>query len=173
MPIKRVDFDVLAFIASLNKKQFTISILDNAYLTSPACQHRSPKSSRQFLYRSIMKLQTQGLIVCLPSKGSKANLYALKTELDVSKIGSDDVVTIEQVEPTVEISARILEKIKKYKLELLKTIGETEAYKEWAEEMPTLRGDIQAQYNSARDESSKLLGKVNAYESLLTIYRGR
>lgn len=171
MPIKRVDFDVLAFIVSLNKERFTISCLDEAYLASPDCQHDSPKSSRQFLYRSIIKLQKRGLLVCLPSKDNKANQYVLAA--DVPETGSDEVASSSEVSSAVGISARIREKIKKYKLELLKTMGETEAYKEWAEEMPTLRNDIQAQYNSARDESSKLLGKVNAYESLLMMYRGR
>ena len=51
-------------------------------------------------------------------------------------------------------------------------MGETEAFKEWAEERPDLRADIQDRYNLVRDESAKLLGKVNAYESLLAMYQG-
>jgi hypothetical protein len=171
MPIKRVDFDVLAFIVSLNKKQFTISCLDEAYLASPNCQHNSPRSSRQFLYRSIIKYEKLGLLRCLPSTGSKAHQYELIDTGDTYE--KKETVTTTPLDPTLEITARIRDKIKKYKLDLLKAIGETEAYKEWAEEMPTLRGDVQTQYNSARDESAKLLGKVNAYESLLEKYQGR
>lgn len=176
MPNKRVDFDVLAFITSLNATPFTISDLLDAYQASSNCQHDNQKASRQFLYRNLRKYENQGLVTSHASKESKALLYSLSkkpisgalTESAENESGSQLPVRSSQ-----DMCERIRAKLKRHKLSLLKSIGETEAYKEWAEEMPSERHEIQAQYNAARDESSKLLGKVNAYESLLVMYQGR
>lgn len=175
MPVKRVDFDVLAFIRSLSDKQFSISALNDAYLSSPNCQHSDPKISRQYLYRHIMKSMDQGILLCQDSKTSKAILYSLAPnviEPIEKKVESKAQENLSQQSSTIDVCERIREKIKIHKLSLLKSIGEAEAYKEWSEEMPTSRRDIQEKYNTARDESSKLLGKVGAYESLLVSYQG-
>tara|TARA_R110002167_G_scaffold300679_3_gene504960 strand:+ start:4347 stop:4877 length:531 start_codon:yes stop_codon:yes gene_type:complete len=175
MPIKRVDFNVLAFIRSLNENQFTISYLNKAYIESPECQHTCPKISRQYLYRNLLKYLEQGVLVSCESKTSKAVLYSIAESLETNIVKTsikNDSDSISCVPDTKEICDSIREKLKIHKLTLLKTMGETEAFKEWAEERPDLRADIQDRYNSVRDESAKLLGKVNAYESLLTMYEG-
>jgi hypothetical protein len=175
MPIKRVDFDVLAFIRSLNEKQFTISYLNKAYIQSPECQHTCAKISRQYLYRNLLKYLEQGVLLSCESKTSKAVLYSIaessETNIDKTTDNNRDF-SLDCVPDTKEICDSIREKLKIHKLTLLKTMGETEAFKEWAEERPDLRADIQDRYNLVRDESAKLLGKVNAYESLLTMYQG-
>lgn len=175
MPIKRVDFDVLAFITSFNNTPFTISDLLDAYLVLPNCQHDNTKASRQYLYRNLRKYEDQGLVVSNSSKDSKALLYSLSDKpIAGTMIENSENVSGYLVSEcsSKDMSERIRAKLKRHKLSLLKSIGETEALKEWAEEMPSERHKIQAQYNSARDESSKLLGKVNAYESLLVMYQG-
>jgi Fe2+ or Zn2+ uptake regulation protein len=176
MPIKRVDFDVLTFITSLNNTPFTISDLLDAYLASPNCQHDNQKASRQYLYRNLRKYEDQGLVVSNGSKDSKALLYSLSNKPIAGTIieNSENESGFEVPEcSSQDMSDRIRAKLKRHKLSLLKSIGVTEAFKEWVEEMPSERHEIQAQYNSARDESSKLLGKVSAYESLLVMYQGR
>ena len=172
MPIKRVDFDVLAFITSFNNTPFTISDLLDAYLALPDCQHDNPKASRQYLYRNLRKYENEGLVMSHASKETKALLYSLSNKpVTVAKIENKSGSQLPEYS-CQDMSDRIHVKLKIHKLSLLKSIGETEALKEWAEEMPSERHKIQAQYNSARDESSKLLGKVNAYESLLAMYQG-
>ena len=58
-------------------------------------------------------------------------------------------------------------KLNLYKAELLLNIGETEAYKEIYSEFPELVDDIQPQYNVARDNNTKILGKIRAIEGLM------
>ena len=176
MPIKRVDFDVLAFITSFNNTPFTISDLLDAYLALPDCQHDNLKASRQYLYRNLRKYENEGLVMSHASKESKALLYSLSNKPIAESVienTENENGSLVPERSTQDMSDRIRAKLKRHKLSLLKSIGETEAYKEWAEEMPSERHEIQAQYNAAKDESSKLLGKVNAYESLLVMYQGR
>lgn len=175
MPIKRVDFEVLPFITSLNTTRFTISDLLDAYLASPNCQHDNQKASRQFLYRNLRKYENQGLVISHASKKSKALLYSLSNkpvEGALTENSENESSSQLPVLSSKDICERIRAKLKRHKLSLLKSIGEAEAFREWAEELPSERHKIQAQYNAARDESSKLLGKVNAYESLLVMYQG-
>jgi hypothetical protein len=176
MPIKRVDFDVLAFITSFNNTPFTISDLLNAYLALPNCQHDNPKASRQYLYRNLRKYENQGLVINHGSKESKAQLYSLSNKPIAESVienAENESGSLVPESSSQDMSDRIRAKLKRHKLSLLKSIGVTEALKEWVEEMPSETHEIQARYNSARDESSKLLGKVSAYESLLVMYQGR
>ncbi|MEI8707351.1 hypothetical protein [Pseudoalteromonas sp. B62] len=46
-------------------------------------------------------------------------------------------------------------------------LGETEAYKELYDEFPELVTEIQSKYNQARDNNTKILGKIKAIESLI------
>ena len=62
---------------------------------------------------------------------------------------------------------QLLSKLNHYKAELLLNIGESEAYKELYSEFPALVGDLQPQYNKARDNNTRILGKIRAIEGLL------
>jgi len=46
-------------------------------------------------------------------------------------------------------------------------IGESEAYKELYSEFPELVDEIQPKYNKARDNNTRILGKIRAIEGLL------
>lgn len=92
-----------------------------------------------------------------------------KTELfDVKKLlaNSDNEKSI--ATPTVDHQQHLLAKLKHYKAELLLNIGESEAYKELYSEFPELVDDIQPQYNAARDNNTRILGKIKAVEGLLS-----
>ena len=54
-----------------------------------------------------------------------------------------------------------------YKAELLLNMGESEAYKELYLESPELVDELQPQYNKARDNNTRILGKIRAIEGLL------
>jgi hypothetical protein len=47
------------------------------------------------------------------------------------------------------------------------SLGESEAYKDLYSELPELVDEIQPKYNKARDNNTKLLGKIRAIEGLL------
>jgi hypothetical protein len=63
--------------------------------------------------------------------------------------------------------AQLLGKLNHYKADLLLNIGESEAYKELYSEFPELVDEIQPQYNKARDNNTRILGKIRAIEGLL------
>ena len=61
----------------------------------------------------------------------------------------------------------LVDKLNHYKMELLLNLGESEAYKELYTEFPELGNDIQPHYNKARDNNTRILGKIKAIECLL------
>jgi hypothetical protein len=50
---------------------------------------------------------------------------------------------------------------------LLLNMGESEAYKELYSEFPELIDEIQPKYNKARDNNTRILGKIRAIEGLM------
>ncbi|MGO4368783.1 hypothetical protein [Pseudomonas sp. PAB10] len=66
-----------------------------------------------------------------------------------------------------DAQARLQTMLKEARLDLLSSMGETERYKQMFEEMPHLRGRIEAEYLEVRDRSSKLLGHLRAIENTL------
>lgn len=61
----------------------------------------------------------------------------------------------------------LIDKLNHYKTELLLNLGESEAYKELYSEFPELVDELQPQYNKARDNNTRILGKIRAIEGLL------
>lgn len=169
MPTKKINFDVLSFIQTLNLSSFSIAYLNKMYLSHDACSHSNVKTSKQYLYRKINELVKAGFLNCVKKSGTNALEYRLSIESPTEIVGSiskRDKHTLSDI----EVCNVLKEKIKHSKLALLTSIGETEAYKECVEEMPIIQNKVQARYNVARDNTSKLLGKVSAYESLLSLF---
>lgn len=169
MPVKKVNFDVKSFIQALNLSSFSLSQLNKAYLKHEACAHSNAKASRQYLYRNIKVLEKERFLSSVKKAESKTFVYHLINPMNTQPI-EDFASNEETTLSSAQICQSLREKLKRSKLSLLTSIGETEAYKECVAEMPTLQTELQSMYNDARDNTSKLLGKVNAYESLLTLY---
>lgn len=169
MPVKKVNFDVRSFIQALNFSSFSLSQLNKAYLKYDACAHSNAKASRQYLYRNIKALEKERFLSSVKKPGSKTFVYHLINQTSTQPI--EDFACYEETTLScAQICQSLREKLKRSKISLLTSIGETEAYKECVEEMPALQTELQPMYNEARDNTSKFLGKVNAYESLLTLY---
>jgi Fe2+ or Zn2+ uptake regulation protein len=169
MPVKRINFDVQSFIQTLNLSSFSITKINEAYLKHDTCQHTNPKTSKQYLYRNINKLLKIGFLTSVKRPGTNVIEYQLSNHKPVT-INNNPVSDNQVMLSDAQICDVLREKLKHSKLSLLTSIGETEAYKECVEEIPTLQSSVQTKYNLARDNTSKLLGKVNAYESLLKLY---
>jgi hypothetical protein len=63
----------------------------------------------------------------------------------------------------------LTERLNAHKMELLTAMGEVEEYDAICKDMPNLKEDIQSLYDDSRDRCSKILGRVKALESLLSI----
>ncbi len=64
------------------------------------------------------------------------------------------------------------ERLSKHRSEMLCAMGEAEEYSELCSEYPELCDEAQGLYNSARERSAMLLGKVKALESILSQHTG-
>ncbi|AZC39859.1 hypothetical protein [Pseudomonas chlororaphis] len=62
---------------------------------------------------------------------------------------------------------RLQAMLKEARLDLLSSMGETERYKQLFEEIPHLKGRLEAEYLEVRDRSSKLIGHLRAIENAL------
>jgi len=60
-----------------------------------------------------------------------------------------------------------MNRLNQYKLELLTFMGETEEYELLCSQFPQLTEDLRERYSYARDNRSKILGRIKALESLI------
>ena len=68
------------------------------------------------------------------------------------------------------IATKLQEKIQHYKTEMLMSMGETEAYSEWVQEMPNFADQVKPHYQNTREQAKLMLGKVKGFERLLAEY---
>jgi hypothetical protein len=127
-----------------------------------------PTKVRRNIYAELLKLVKKGWLKKLVSK-KKGFTRFNKTEIfDVNAIttlAKFDVTN--SPERRDDKHVKLLGKLNHYKAELLLNIGESEAYKELYSEFPELVDELQPQYNKARDNNTRILGKIRAIEGLL------
>jgi len=163
----KLDPLVAQIIVVTNFDHFTTSDVRSAYLAFKNDPSLDPNSVRRNNYAELLKLVKKGWLNKKSSKIKGLTRFS-KTELfDVKKL-LENIDNEKQLAPTnVDHQKHLLTKLKHYKAELLLNIGESEAYKEVYSEFPELLEDIQPQYNEARDNNTRILGKIRAIEGLL------
>ena len=92
---------------------------------------------------------------------------ALKSDSSLVPTQLASAIPIATIEKADDKHALLLSKLNHYKAELLLNMGESEAYKELYLESPELVDELQPQYNKARDNNTRILGKIRAIEGLL------
>lgn len=155
-------------IKAPNFDNFTTSDVRSSYITLKNDPSLDPVVVRRKLYAELLKLVKKGWLK-KKNVNKKGSTRFGKTELF-------DANALTKNAPT-EVTAKsfsdspkphtLAAKLNHYKAELLLNIGETEAYKEIYAEFPELVDDIQPQYNIARDNNTKILGKIRAIEGLM------
>lgn len=161
---------LLAALTQMDGREFTVADLTNIYLNDPKTLHHSKKSARQFVYRNMVRLIASGDLMRVVVDGSWP-LYRLTSQFFGRNSSSSSTSPAPpQGAATSEIDPRqnLQERLNRYKLEMLATMGETDEYGAICAEIPELRDEVQPLYNQSRDECSKLLGRVKALESLLS-----
>jgi hypothetical protein len=167
----------IALILTLPEfETFTVLEMRDAYAALPANFGIDKTKAQRIVYRQIYRLKKKGLLRPTDSSTKKKIRYE-KTELffaaEISPRSSN-----EEFEPTaaspVEIDKdsrlfvkHLVEKLQQYKLELLTSMGESDEYKTLYSDYPHLKSQLQESYNIARDNCSKLLGRVKAIETLI------
>jgi hypothetical protein len=164
----KLDPFVAQIIVIKNIDNFTTADVRIAYLTLKKDPSLDSSNVRRKIYSELLKLVKKGWLNKLISRKKGLTRFS-KTELF-----NYDEITLKlkreldnKIEKNYDTQGQLRFKLKSYKTELLLSIGESEAYKELYSEFPPLINELQPQYNKAKDNNTKILGKIRAVEGLL------
>jgi hypothetical protein len=162
----KIDHLVAKILVAENFDHFTTSDVRSAFLALKNDSKLDPASVRRKVYAELLKLTKKGWLKKLASNKNGLTRFSKTTFFDVKKL----FLIIEGVNASNVTNAKethLLVKLNYYKAELLLNMGESEAYKELYSEYPDLVDEIQPQFNEARDNNTRILGKIKAIEGLL------
>jgi hypothetical protein len=162
----KLDPFVAQIIVAKTFDHFTTSDVRTAYLVLKNEPSLKPADVRRKIYAELLKLVKKGWLTKLKPT-TKGFIRFNKTKIfDEDEIGKkcDSTVSINTL---IDKKKPLIDKLNHYKTELLLNLGESEAYKELYSEFPELIDDLQPQYNKARDNNTRILGKIRAIEGLL------
>jgi len=165
----KLDPLVAQIIATTNCNHFTTSDVRSTYLVLKDDPSLKPTSVRRKIYAELLKLVRKGWLEKLIPKNNKGPTRFSKTTL----FNAEQLQLKTEDEPTEVIKGidkkmeQLLSKLNIYKADLLLNMGESEAYKELYLEFPELIDEIQPKYNKARDNNTRILGKIRAIEGLM------
>lgn len=163
----KLDPFVAQIIATTNFDHFTTSDVRSAYFVLKNDLTLDATNVRRFIYAELLKLVKKGWLNKLASN-KKGNTRFHKTELFNGKeIALLATSVTDSVSTGNDKHDKLLAKLNHYKAELLLNIGESEAYKDLYSEFPELVDEIQPQFNKAKDNNTRILGKIRAIEGLL------
>lgn len=163
----KIDIFVAQIIKAPNFDNFTTSDVRSSYITLKGDSSLDPIIIRRKIYAELMKLVRKGWLK-KKNTSTKGSTRFSKTELFDSKfLDSLQERQLITNEADVNKHERLFSKLNYYKAELLLNIGESEAYKELYSEFPDLVNEIQPQFNKAKDNNTRILGKIRAIEGLL------
>ncbi|MBB1319820.1 hypothetical protein H5123_19550 [Shewanella sp. SR43-4] len=159
---------VAQIIKAENFDKFTTSDVRSAYFALKKDPSLDSAEIRRMIYAELMKLVKKGWLErnIQKQKGQtrfKKTVHFDATNLPVKPMALLPISDIEGIDKHKKLSA----KLNYYKSELLLSLGESEAYKEIYLELPDLAEELQPKYNLARENSTKLLGKIKAIEAII------
>ena len=164
----RLNSVVAQIISAPNFDHFTTGDVRSAYLALINDASLEPSTVRRKIYAELLKLVKKGWLNKVISKKKGLTRFSKTDNFDVQAITFKA-----KCEPTNPVKKgddkreQLLGKLNHYKSELLLNLGESEAYKELYSEFPELVDELQPQYNKARDNNTRILGKIRAIEGLL------
>tara|TARA_R110000737_G_scaffold352273_1_gene397579 strand:- start:13132 stop:13656 length:525 start_codon:yes stop_codon:yes gene_type:complete len=164
----KLDPFVAQIIVAKNFDHFTTSDVRSVYLALKNDSSLDPSTVRRKIYAELLKLVKKSWLKIATSKKKGLTSFNKTKYFDVKAI-----TLIAKCESTNSLKThddkqgQLLGKLNIYKAELLLNIGESEAYKELYSEFPELVDEIQPKFNKARDNNTKILGKIRAIEGLI------
>ncbi len=163
----KIDPYVAQIIVATNFDHFTTSDVRSAYLALKSDPSLDPSNVRRKIYSELLKLVKKGWLKKSIPRNKGATRFSKTDDFDINTMALK--VKCEE-DPSVKDGDKqglLVGKLNHYKAELLLNIGESEAYKELYSEFPDLVNELQPQYNKARDNNTRILGKIRAIEGLL------
>jgi hypothetical protein len=159
---------VAQIIVATNFDNFTTSDVRSAYFALKNDLSLEPTSVRRFIYAELLKLVKKDWLKKFASNKRGFTRFHKTALFDSHEIALLAMNSVKDSSNTpVNKQNKLLAKLNHYKADLLLNIGESEAYKELYSEFPELVDELQPQYNKARDNNTRILGKIRAIEGLL------
>lgn len=163
----KIDLSVARIINAPNFNNFTTSEVRSSYITIKNDPSLDPVAIRKKLYAELLKLVKKGWLV-KKNTNQKGRTRFSKTKLfDAEYLNSLQIKQPATISLEAKAHKNLITKLNHYKAELLLSIGESEAYKELYTECPELIDEIQPLFNTAKDNNSRILGKIRAIEGLI------
>ena len=159
---------VAQIIIATNFDQFTTGDVRLVYLALKCDPTLEPAKVRRNIYAELLKLVKKGWLKKLVSNKKGYTRFSKTESFDIkfiTELAEDKVTALPAINERKH--EKLLAKLNHYKAELLLNMGESEAYKELYSEYPEFVDEIQPQFNTARDNNTRILGKIRAIEGLL------
>lgn len=164
----KLDPVVAQIISAADFDNFTTNDVRTSYVALKGDSDKDLAQIRRKIYAELLKLVNKGWLTKVMSKTKKMTRFN-KTKM----FGANFIETIftdksaSKTSNQVHKQAVLFSKLNHYRTDLLLNMGEAEAYKELYSEHPELVDELQPQYNTARDNNTKILGKIRAIEGLI------
>jgi hypothetical protein len=167
-----LDSDLLSILLTENFNNFSVLELRSAYLAIVNNPTLGKVDARKFVYRHILRLENKGLLDRKYSDKKDRTFYSKSKHFSPDKFHISKNIQKSSTPKVKEdenegIKKDLVSKLNQYRLELLTSIGETDEYKSLSNQFPQLTKILQERYNQARDNGSKILGRIKALESLI------
>ena len=167
----KLDPVVAQIIVVKSFDNFTTGDVRTAYLVLKSDSSLEPTTVRRRIYAELIKLVKKDWLKKIVTNRKGFTRFSKTKLFDAEKISSKtDSKPTNVIEHLDKKKEKLLGKLNIYKAEMLLNLGESEAYKELYSEFPELIDELQPQYNKARDNNTRILGKIRAIEGLLKQY---
>lgn len=163
-------------------QQFTITELRDLY--SSSYQQTTGKKIdsgeiRKWLYRRIYKMTAEGYLDKTCSKDGSLTAYRLTEKFNFVKVknaSSCHLDSLDEIQGSISkindktqsILELLKDKAKKYQVDLDTCISETDEYRVLCESYPSLKLQLEAEYDLSRSNSSRLLGQLIATQKIIS-----
>lgn len=154
---------------SFSSRTFTAGQLVVAYRA--AADQDATQKDDNYIYRQIHRLKMKGLIITLNKKSKGNQCYKLSETFgkqafhhQSSKALSDSI----NDHSSGTIACDLRQRLKETELELLTLLGETEEYQALMKIAGNTSIDIETLFKDSRENSSKLLGKIQALNNVIS-----
>ena len=171
----KLDRLLVQIISAPNFDHFSAVELRAAYITLHSDKDLVPSAARRFVYAELVKLVKNGWLRKTITKKKEITNFSKTDLFDADKLtfecteNSNENSNENSQTNTVNnaIQNSLQERLNEYKNELLMSYGESSEYKKLCNDFPELYELLQPQYNNAREQNSRLLGKIKAVENLI------
>lgn len=164
----KLDPLVTQIIVATNFDHFTTSDVRSLYLSLKNDNSLDKSVIRRHIYSQLLKLVKKGWLNKVVAKKKGFTRFSKTGSFNVNALQLKGTLLPDSpLDDGENKKQQLFAKLNDYKNEFLLSLGESEAYKDLYSELPELVDEIQPKYNKARDNNTKLLGKIRAIEGLL------